>query len=134
MTTLQSLASFSLLIVEDDKAARDIIVSMVSLEFPECTIFTANNGIEGIELFKQYTPDIVLTDVNLPVMDGVELAREIRKINGNAICIVLTAYNDETVFEKFKEMGVCAYLLKPVDFTELFAAVERCCVESKLRR
>jgi len=131
MVALQIVRSFSLLIVEDDKEARDIIAGMVGLEFPDCAIFTANNGIEGLELFKQYTPDIVLTDVNLPVMDGVQLAREIRTINGNATYIVLTAYSDQTIFDKFKDIGVCAYLLKPIDFDELFAAIEKCRVESK---
>ena len=131
MTTPQSLRSFSLLIVEDEKDARDIVANMVGLEFPDCTIFTANNGVEGLELFKQHTPDIVITDVNLPVMDGVELAREIRAINGNATYIVLTAYTDQTVFDKFEDIGVCAYLLKPIDFDELFAAIEKCRVESK---
>ena len=134
MATLQSLRSFSMLIVEDDKAALDIIARMVSLEFPDCTIFTANNGIEGLELFKQHTPDIVITDVNLPVMDGVELARKIRAINGNATYIVLTAYTNQTVFDKFKNIGVCAYLLKPIEFNELFAAIKKCSIESKLQR
>ena len=134
MDRARSLHAFSLLIVEDDKSARDIIASMVSLEYPGCTIYTANNGIEGLELFRQYTPDIVLTDVNLPVMDGVELARKIRVINGNATYIVLTAYSDQTVFDKFQDIGVCAYLLKPIDFTELFAALEKCVIESRLPR
>jgi YesN/AraC family two-component response regulator len=131
MATLRSLHSFSLLIVEDDKAARDIIANMVGLEFPDYTILTANNGIEGFELFKQYTPDIVITDVNLPLMDGVELARKIRVLNGNATYIVLTAYSDQTIFDKFKDIGVCAYPLKPINFDELFAAIEKCSIESK---
>lgn len=130
MATLQSLQSFSLLIVEDDKAARDIIARMVGLKFPDCTIYTADNGIMGLELFKEHTPDIVLTDVNLPLMDGVELAREIRSINANATYIVLTAYSDNIIFDKFKDKGACAYLRKPIDFKELFAAIGKCSAES----
>jgi len=130
MARPQSLPPFSLLIVEDDKAACDIIVRMVGLEFPNCTIYTADNGKKGLELYKEQTPDIVITDVNMPVMDGVELAREIRSINADATYIVLTAYSNEIVFEKFKDIGVCAYLLKPIDFEELFAAIERCNYES----
>ena len=131
MATPQSLLSFSLLIVEDDQTARDIIASMVSLEFPDCTIFTANDGREGLESFKTYTPDIVLTDVNLPGMDGVDLARHIRTIKGNATYIVLTAYNDSAVFESFQDIGVCAYLLKPIDLNELFTAIEKCRIECR---
>jgi YesN/AraC family two-component response regulator len=129
METLQSLRSFSLLIVEDDKAASKIIANLIGMEFPGCTIYTADNGITGLELFKEYAPDIVITDVNMPVMDGVELARAIRSINADATYIVLTAYSDNTVFEKFREIGVCAYLLKPINFSDLFAAIERCRVE-----
>lgn len=134
MATLQSRPSFSLLIVEDDKAACDILARMVGMEFPDCAVYTADNGVKGLELFKEHLPDIVITDVNMPVMDGVELANEIRAINANATYIVLTAYSDKVIFEKFKNIGVCAYLLKPINFKELFAAIERCSIESNLQR
>ena len=134
MATLQSLPSFSLLIVEDDKVACDIIARMVGLKFPDCTIYTSDNGVKGLELFKEHTPDIVITDVNLPAMDGAELAREIRSINANATYIVLTAYSDTIVFEKFKDIGVCAYLQKPIDFKELFAAIGKCSAENKAQQ
>lgn len=128
MTTLHS---FSLLIVEDDKAARDIIARMVGLKFPDWTIYTADDGMKGLELFKEHTPDIVITDVNLPGMDGAELTREIRSINANATYIVLTAYSDNIISDKFKHNGACAYLRKPIDFKELFAAIGKCSAESK---
>jgi len=134
MATLQSPPSFSLLIVEDDVAARDIIARMVGLRFHDCTIYTAENGLKGLELFKEHHPDIVITDVNMPVMDGVELARQIRTLNAMATYIVVTAYSNKIVFEKFKSMGVCAYLLKPIDFDELFAAIGKCSIDSKLQR
>ena len=133
MVALQSHSSFSLLIVEDDKAACDIVTRMVALKFPGCTIYTADNGITGLELFREHTPDIVITDVNMPVMDGAELVREIRSIKERATYIVLTAYSSKVVLEKFKDIDVCAYLLKPINFEELFAAIERCSVESKLQ-
>ena len=56
MTTLQALPSFSLLIVEDDKAACDIITRMVGMEFTGCTLYTADNGLKGLELFKEHPP------------------------------------------------------------------------------
>lgn len=131
MPALQSPPPFSLLIVEDDRSACDIIARMVGLRYPDCTIYTADNGLKGLELFKKHSPDIVLTDVNMPVMDGVELAREIRSIKAKATYIVLTAYSSKIIFEKFKDIGVCAYLLKPIDFEELFAAIEKCSIESR---
>jgi len=118
------------MIVEDDKAACEILARMIGLEFPDFTVYTAENGLKGLEIFREHSPNVVITDVNLPVMDGFELACEIRSINANATYIVLTAYNDPTIFQKFKDMGVCAYLLKPINFKELFATIERCRVES----
>jgi YesN/AraC family two-component response regulator len=126
MPTDQPLTTFSLLIVEDDKAACDVIVRMVTLKFPNCTIHRADNGVQGIELFKEHFPDIILTDVNMPVMDGIELLRAIRAIRADASCIVLTAYSDKIIFQKFKDLGVSAYLLKPLDFMELFVALGKC--------
>jgi len=132
MTTDQSRTSFSLLIVEDDKAARDVIARMVGLKFPDCTIYTADNGRIGLELFKEHTPYMVITDINMPDMDGIEMAREIRAINASATYIVLTAYDNKGFFEQFEEIGYCAYLMKPVDFKELFAMIEMCRAQSKL--
>ena len=131
MATFQSPPPLSLLIVEDDKTACEIIARMVGLEFPDCTIYTAGDGVKGLELFKEHAPDIVITDVNLPAMNGVELVREIRSIKADATYIVVTAYSDKAIFKKFQDTGVCAYLLKPINFNELFAAIERCCYENK---
>jgi YesN/AraC family two-component response regulator len=126
MPTDQPLPAFSLLVVEDDRAAGDIIARMVTLKFPGCTLHRAENGVQGVELFKEHFPDIILTDVNMPVMDGIELLRAIRAIRSDASCIVLTAYSDKIIFKKFKDLGVSAYLLKPLDFKDLFEALEKC--------
>jgi len=132
MTSDKSQYSPLLLIVEDDNTTCEIIARMSAKEFPNCTIQTAENGVIGLKLYKEINPDIVITDVNMPVMDGIEMAREIRLINDKATFIVLTAYDDKNYFEKFNEIGFCAYLRKPIDFKELFAAVEKCSAEPKL--
>lgn len=126
-------SNFSVMIVEDDDAARDIIANIVGLKFPDCAIYTAENGRKGLELFKAHTPDIVLTDINMPEMNGIEMVREIRSINADASCIVLTAYRDKELMERFTEIGYCAYLLKPVNFVELFSALEKCSIGIKKR-
>jgi len=131
MADTQSRSAFSLLIVEDDQGAREVMVRMVALKFPSCSILTAENGKRGLELFREHLPDVVITDVNMPEMDGIEMARQIRQIRGSATYIVLTAYGDRNFFDQFKEIGFCAYLMKPVDFKELFATIEKCGAESK---
>lgn len=126
MELAQSPVSFSLLIVEDDKTTRDVMVRMIALKFPGCTLHAADNGISGMELFKQFLPDIVVTDINMPVMEGFEMIREISSLHPDASFIVLTAYADKVTFERFKDLNVFAYLLKPLDFSELFASIEKC--------
>jgi len=126
MASLASRVPFSLLIVEDDSVARTITARMVALRFPECTIYSAADGKRGLQLFKEHTPDIVLTDINMPEMDGIEMARQIRLLSPGTTYIVLTAYGDKGFLEQFKEIGFCAFLMKPVDFQELFATIEGC--------
>jgi YesN/AraC family two-component response regulator len=126
MAFVQQLAQLSLLLVEDDRTARDMVSRMVARNFPDSKIYTAENGKIGVELFREHTPDIVITDINMPEMDGIEMAREIRTINDKATYIVLTARNDKNTFEIFKEIGFCAYLLKPLNYNDLFEAIERC--------
>jgi YesN/AraC family two-component response regulator len=116
-----------MLIVEDDKTARDVMVRMLSLKFPHFTLYTADNGISGMELFKQVLPDLVVTDINMPVMEGFEMIHEISLTHPDASFIVLTAYADKVTFERFKDLNVCSYLLKPLDFDELFASIVKCC-------
>lgn len=131
MASIQSHSSFSLLIVEDDESARDVIARMVALKFPACTISTAGNGKAGLELFKEQDPDIIITDINMPEMDGIEMARQIKSIRDSATCIVVTAHGDKAFFDQFTEIGFCAYLMKPVSFQELFAVIEKCGAEMK---
>jgi len=133
LSSVHSLPPFVLLLVEDDKTVREIVARVVASKFPECTIYSAENGKQGLELFKKYTPDLVVTDINMPEMDGIEMAREIKAINPNATYIVLSARNDGKNVEKFKEIGFCAYLVKPLEFKALFDAIENCHPEANPR-
>lgn len=118
--------SYSLLVVEDDLAARNIIVQMIQVKFRGCTVYTADNGKEGLDLFKQNRPRVVVTDINMPVMDGIEMAQEIRAVDPDAAFVVLTAYGDESFERTFSEIGFCSFLSKPVDFKKLFISIEKC--------
>lgn len=126
MATTQSHDSFSLLLVEDDTMVNMAIRRILARRFPAATIHTAENGLIGLELFKEHAPEIVITDINMPVMDGFEMAGKIRSINSGTKLIVLTGYSDKNFLERFSEVGFDDYMVKPVDFMKLFAAVEKC--------
>ncbi len=125
----KSGAGLSLLIVEDDKEALDLLSAMISRKFPAIRVFSAENGQKGLEIFKTRLPEVVITDINMPVMDGIEMAGEIKSIKAETRFIVLTAYTNRVYLEKFIEIGFSAYILKPVVFTKLFDAIENCLAE-----
>lgn len=116
----------SLLIVEDDQVIGEMLVKVIQRKYREATIYCAGNGQIGVDLFKKHRPDIVITDINMPVMNGIEMAAGIKAIQADAHMIVMTAYSDKAHFEKFSDIGFCAYLLKPIILPTLFAAIEKC--------
>ena len=119
---------FSILLVEDDEAAREILTSVLAIKFPRIAFHVADNGKTGLEYFRRHSPAIVITDVNMPVMDGIRMARGIKSIAANVKLIVLTAFSDKTVLETtaVAGIGIDHYILKPVDYVKLFSAIEQC--------
>ena len=124
----------SILIVEDDRVICDMLGKVIKRKYRNVTIHLAENGRVGVDLFKEHMPEIVITDINMPEMDGMLMAAEIKLIQADARFIVMTAYNDKAYFEKFSEIGFCEYLLKPIVLPALFAAIERCVAEITAER
>ena len=120
--------SISILLVEDDNTTRDLLGSIITLKFTDVALHTAGNGRTGLELFKTHTPDIVITDINMPEMGGVQMAGKIRAIKPDTKLIVLTGNTEKAALEHADGEGleIDHYILKPVDFRMLFAAIEKC--------
>ena len=114
----------SILCVEDDPITRDLICTMIPVKFPALRLLSAANGRSGLELYKEHRPDIVLTDISMPVMDGIRLAREIRRMNPGANIILITAHSDTHYLLNAIEMGINRYVLKPIDHDKFFEAIE----------
>lgn len=117
---------FSILIVEDNKAASKIVVRMVAMHFPDAMIYTAYDGKVGVELFKKHLPNIVITDIVMPEMDGIQMAAEIKNIRSDTKFVVFTACEDGDNHEQLNQIGVHTYLLKPFDLQDLITAIEEC--------
>jgi len=114
------------LYVEDDDITRKMVMLMIGNTFPELSVNVAKNGVDGLELFKSHNPDIVLTDVRMPLMDGIQMAREIRKLKKETRIIVITADNDINRMMEAIDIGINHYVLKPINKTKLIAALEMC--------
>ena len=132
--TQHSSPAISILAVEDDKVTREVLNLMIPRKFPDVTIYTSENGRTAVELFKKHKPEIVITDIQMPEMDGIEMAGEIKAIEADTKFIVVTAYSNTSYYEKFNNIGFHDFLPKPIEFDKLFAAIEKCIAEITMER
>ena len=110
---------YRVLIVEDEDIIRKGIAYTMDWTGMGCTIVgEAANGSEGLTCIKELTPDIVLADIMMPVMDGIEMIRAAKEICSFK-SIILTSYADFEYAKKAIDLDVSAYLMKPVDEEEL---------------
>jgi YesN/AraC family two-component response regulator len=109
----KNLKKLNLLYVEDDETV-NMIFSLIFKKYAK-NIYSAFNGEEGLELFKNNHIDIVISDIQMPKMNGIEMAKEIRKINDTTSIIFTTAFGDSEYLKEAIEIGVDAYILKPID-------------------
>ncbi len=112
----------SILIIEDDKAIVDVL--RMILEHDGYSITHAFNGQTGIEKFKQSAPDVVLLDIKMPRMDGIEVLHELRKINNRSIIIMISGHgNIETAVQTTK-LGAYDFIAKPFDVERLKLTIQ----------
>jgi YesN/AraC family two-component response regulator len=116
----------TLLYVEDDSDARELLSSMIARKYPGMKLLAAEDGSAGLELFQQYQPEIVLCDMCMPVMDGLQMVTEIRLLNPETSIIAITAYCETDQLLTAIEIGFNHYLQKPVDYRALFTAIDQC--------
>lgn len=116
---------YKLLIVEDVPLERRALRKIVQGRYFNINILEdAKNGIEAIEQAKLYRPDIILMDIRIPEISGLEAQKRIVKILPNVKTIILTAYNEFDYAQEAIKCGVADYLLKPVRPEELVKAID----------
>jgi len=121
---IEILKHLSVLHVEDDTSVRESLMRFLKRRFDN--IYTARDGAEGLELYKKHRPDIVITDIQMPVMDGIEMSRHILSVNPDAIIVITTAFNEKPFIEKAQELGIIEYLKKPVIKEDLTNCLRKC--------
>lgn len=120
----------SILIVEDEAITLESLVVIVAKKYPEAVVYKALNGRAGLELFHNHTPEIVITDINMPKLSGSQMAAQIRETRAETKLIAITgdlaqlsagiAAGDGCQFDH--------YIGKPLDFMDLFEAIDKCLV------
>ncbi len=122
----------SLLYIEDDAATRKQVSRVLAARGYRMAV--AEDGEQGLELYREQAPDIVLTDIMMPRMNGLEMARAIRVLSPEIQIVCMTAFNDTKYLIEAIDIGVNQFVLKPVEFHRLFTALDRCREMVELRK
>lgn len=107
----------TILVVDDEENAREGLSKILSKE--GYSVDMASNGKEAIETLRRQSFDLVITDMKMPLMDGFEVLREIKKMNENIGVIMITAYGEVESYLEAMNMGAFEYINKPVRVNEL---------------
>ncbi len=113
------------LIVDDHKMFRDGLKMLINRQKDMVVVGEAENGQEAIARTRELLPDVILMDVRMPVMDGVEAARRILAEMPGMKILALSMYSDDGFMADMKRAGALGYLLKGCDFDELSGAIRR---------
>ena len=114
----------TILIVDDEKKVLELLKETIGELGSEYKVLTARNGKEALKTFEKEKIDLVLLDINMPVMSGVQVLSELHNKKIWLPIIILTAYNVKGMEQKFLEFGIVDYLRKPLDLKKLKKRVE----------
>jgi CheY-like chemotaxis protein len=109
---------YTILYAEDDAQTQEVMAVILRRIFKE--VYVADDGAMGYELFKKHAPNLVITDIQMPKKNGLEMAKAIKELAPATPIIISTAFNEERYFLGAIESGVDAFLFKPIDRAKLF--------------
>jgi two-component system, LytTR family, response regulator AlgR len=118
-----------ILIVDDEALARERLHDLVIELYPDAITIEATNGIETLDIIAEHSPDIILLDIRMPGMDGLEVANHILHLEEKPAVVFTTAYQDHAL--SAFEANAVDYLLKPIRKERLKTAIERAAIISK---
>lgn len=121
MTNIKELKAltknFTILYVEDEEELRVSVVNYLERIFK--TIIIAKDGLEGLELYKKQDFDIVITDIHMPNMNGLEMAKKIKELNSKQDIVIISAYTEIHYFIESIKLGISGYIIKPIDSKQM---------------
>ena len=120
---VKEIPDIKILYVEDEDFTRELTYSILNQFFKNITL--CSNGKEALEAFNKEKYDIVISDINMPEMNGLELARKIREKTQETSIIFTSAHSDFTHLSESLNIGVDGFLIKPVDIKQLISVLQR---------
>jgi C4-dicarboxylate-specific signal transduction histidine kinase len=117
--------TLSVLHVEDEKQLRGVIASLFSKWFKN--FYSAQDGQEGLELYQEHRDkiDLIITDIHMPRMDGLEMCQAIRQSGSDIPIIITTAFNDNEYLHRAIEVGVSSFAVKPINMQNLIDLIQK---------
>ena len=122
------------LIVDDEKIEREGLKYLLSMEDGERKIYEASNGRQALQIIRTEDIQLLLTDIKMPHMDGLELARKAKEEKPGLQIVIFSGYNDFTFAQEAIRYGVTEYILKPVDPDNFHSVIEKVEKEINLRK
>lgn len=121
---MQNKPKYSLLYAEDQEHIRRIVISYLKEYFTK--IYEASDGKEALEVYHDKKPDIIITDIEMPKMDGLTLCKKIRKTDDKTPVVITTAYTTTEYLLEAVGLNLVKYLVKPIEEESLFEALTLC--------
>jgi len=121
---MQRINNISILYIDDDECMRENVVAYLRYYFD--TVYEAADGLEGYARYKELSPDIIITDITMPRLNGLEMVEKIRVKDAETKIIIATAYLDNSYLLKAVELGLVKYLIKPISEEKLLPVLRQC--------
>ncbi len=114
--------NIKILLIEDELEVLNDLKKLLQIKYP--IIQTACNGEEGYKKYLEFSPDIVITDIQMPIMDGLQMSELIKKENKDAQIIIVSAFNESKYLKKAINLGISKYVTKPLNGLLLFNNID----------
>ncbi len=121
---LEKLKTLTILYAEDEEGIRKNITD--SLKYYMKDVYEASNGQEAYDIYKEKKPDIILSDIHMPIMDGIEFVKKLRKEDRSTPVVMITAHTDKKYLLEAVELHMEKYIVKPLELDELFDILKKC--------
>lgn len=118
---IEQLKDYTILCVEDEDIIRKGIVNTLSYYFKE--VYQASNANDGYDIYNEYKPDLILSDIEMPKRNGISMVEQIRKDDLDTIIIMLTAYSSEEYLMQLINLNINHYIIKPIDSDSLLNGI-----------
>jgi two-component system, OmpR family, response regulator VanR len=121
---LEKLQNLSILYAEDEIGIRENISD--SLSYYVKNVYQASNGEEAFEIYLDKKPDIILSDIHMPILNGIEFVKKVRKLDRKIPIVMITAHTDKEYLLAAIEQRLEKYIVKPIELEVLFEVFEKC--------